>query len=138
MDVVCKLLEKVELVIQRIGNHAFWHPVAVICLDGARNLPCLPQFASGLHPHHLTIHDILHGGNQAHTMLQIGNAKRVSYKGNISAAYDIPPPIASMDASSSAYKEQVDDVLAYSAGLTDVQKLQVRPTLLSLSLSRAL
>ena len=57
--------------------------------------------------------------------LQIGHATRITYKGNLTAAFPVPPPSASLDPTSAAYKAQVDQVLALSAGLTEVQKLQV-------------
>ena len=38
---------------------------------------------------------------------QIGLAKRLFYTGDATAAYNVPPPVASQDATSAAYKAQV-------------------------------
>lgn len=55
---------------------------------------------------------------------QIGHAKRLTYKGDLSAVYSVPPPADSLDPKSAAYKAQTDLVVALSANLTEVQKLQ--------------
>lgn len=60
-------------------------------------------------------------------MAQAGLAKRLTYKGNLTEVYDLPPPIASMDPASAAYKAQADEVLSVSANLTDSNKMQARP-----------
>ena len=57
---------------------------------------------------------------------QIGNAQRLFYKGDVLSVYDLPPPLSSIDPTSAAYRAQVDEVLALSANLTEVQKLQAR------------
>ena len=54
---------------------------------------------------------------------QIGLAKRIVYSGTLPRP---PQPAASLDPTSAAYRAQADLVLAYSANLTDVDKLQVR------------
>ena len=54
---------------------------------------------------------------------QIGLAKRIVYSGTLPRP---PQPAASLDPTSAAYRAQADLVLAYSANLTDVYKLQVQ------------
>ena len=59
-------------------------------------------------------------------LAQIGLAKRIVYSGTIPKQ---PAPAASLDPTSAAYRAQADQVLAYSANLTQVYKLQVSPLL---------